>query len=42
MARQAEEILDRPPAGLSELPADDLETLVRILTRVRGEREPRY
>jgi DNA-binding MarR family transcriptional regulator len=33
-AQQAEEILERPPAGLFELPADELETLVRILTRV--------
>lgn len=42
MARQAEEILGRPPSGLSELSTDDLDTLVRILTRVHGEREPRY
>jgi DNA-binding MarR family transcriptional regulator len=36
LARQAEEILDRPPAGLSDLPADDLASLVRILARVLG------
>ena len=40
LARRAEEILDRPPAGLLELPADDLETLVRILARARGDRQP--
>jgi DNA-binding MarR family transcriptional regulator len=34
LAQQAEEILERPPAGLLELPADELETLVRILGRV--------
>ena len=39
-AHQAEEILERPPAGLFELPADELETLVRILARVRRDREP--
>jgi DNA-binding MarR family transcriptional regulator len=38
VARQAEGILDRPPLGLSELSADDLDTLVRILSRVRGDR----
>lgn len=39
LARRAEQILERPPAGLSELPAEDLETLVRILSRVRQGRD---
>ncbi len=34
LAQQAEEILDRPPAGLVGLPVRDLETLVEILARV--------
>jgi DNA-binding MarR family transcriptional regulator len=34
LARRADEILERPPVGLMELPDDDLETLVRILSRV--------
>ena len=33
LAQTADEILARPPARLSALPADDLETLVRILAR---------
>jgi DNA-binding MarR family transcriptional regulator len=36
LARRAEKILDRPPPGLLELPADELEALVRILTRASG------
>ena len=36
LARRAEKILDRPPPGLLDLPADDLETLVRILARASG------
>jgi DNA-binding MarR family transcriptional regulator len=39
LARQAQDILERPPAGLLELPADDLQTLGRILSRVRRDRE---
>ena len=39
LAQRAQEILDRPPAGLVDLPPDELETLVRILTRVRQEDE---
>ncbi len=42
LAQQAEEILERPPAGLLELPAADLQTLRRILSGVRRDREPRY
>ncbi len=41
LAQQAQEILDMPPVGLSELPADDLEDLVRILSRIRPDRDPR-
>ncbi len=40
LARRAEKILDRPPAGLLDLPADDLESLVRILARAHGGRQP--
>ena len=36
VARRAEEILERPPAGLLALPADELETLAQILSRARG------
>jgi DNA-binding MarR family transcriptional regulator len=39
LARRAQRILDRPPVGLSELPADDLEVLRQILSRVRRDRE---
>jgi DNA-binding MarR family transcriptional regulator len=35
-ARRADAILATPPAGLSALAPDDLETLQRILERVRG------
>jgi DNA-binding MarR family transcriptional regulator len=38
MARRADAILGTPPAALTALPADDLETLRRILERV-SERE---
>jgi DNA-binding MarR family transcriptional regulator len=37
LAQKANEILARPPAGLSALPADELESLVRILARVRRD-----
>jgi DNA-binding MarR family transcriptional regulator len=40
LAQQANEILDRPPAGLVDLPPKELETLVRILRQVCGEQEP--
>ncbi|MGA2835124.1 MAG: MarR family transcriptional regulator [Acidimicrobiales bacterium] len=39
LARRADEILDRPPAGLADLPPDDLEALLRILSRIRQGRE---
>ena len=40
LARRANKILDRPPAGLVGLPPDELAILVQILTRVRQEQEP--
>jgi len=40
LARQADEILARPPAGLCELPAGALETLVGILAQVRRGPNP--
>lgn len=39
LAQQAEEILERPPLGLCELPTEDLETLGRIMSRVRPNRD---
>ncbi len=39
LARRAQQILEQPPVGLSELPADDLEILGRILAQVRKDRE---
>jgi DNA-binding MarR family transcriptional regulator len=36
LAHRAQELLARPPAGLSELSADDLEALERILCRLPG------
>ena len=35
LAKRAEEILEKPPVGLLELPDDELEILVGILARVR-------
>jgi DNA-binding MarR family transcriptional regulator len=40
LARQAQDTLDRPPAGLVDLPAEDLDALVRILARVRHDQDP--
>jgi DNA-binding MarR family transcriptional regulator len=40
LARRAEKVLERPPVGLTELPIDDLETLARILSRIRLESKP--
>ncbi len=40
LARRAEQILNRPPEGLSELSVDDLATLARILSKVRRDPEP--
>jgi DNA-binding MarR family transcriptional regulator len=39
LAQIANEILGRPPAGLVDLPPKELETLVRILRKVRAEQE---
>ena len=40
LAQRAERILETPPVGLFELPADDLEALGRIMTRIRGHKSP--
>lgn len=40
LARRAEAILDRPPAGLVNLPSEELELLVQILARVQGDARP--
>jgi DNA-binding MarR family transcriptional regulator len=40
LAQQAQDILERPPVSLLELPADDLKTLEQILFRVRQDRDP--
>jgi hypothetical protein len=40
LARQADEILARPPAGLRHLPADDLKNLMRILSAVGRDQQP--
>jgi DNA-binding MarR family transcriptional regulator len=40
LAQRAQAILDRPPAGLSGLTTDDLETLVRTLSQIQWDPEP--
>lgn len=40
LARQAEEILDRPPAGLLDLSPEELDVLLAILARVREDSAP--
>jgi DNA-binding MarR family transcriptional regulator len=42
LARQADEILARPPASLCALPADDLESLVRILAQLHTDPTPDF
>jgi DNA-binding MarR family transcriptional regulator len=42
LAHQADEILARPPASLCALPAEDLESLVRILAQLHGDPTPDY
>jgi DNA-binding MarR family transcriptional regulator len=42
LAHQADEILARPPAGLCALPADDLESLVRILAQLHRDPTPDF
>ena len=40
LAQKADEVLARPPIGLRDLPAYELETLVRILSLVRQKTNP--
>jgi DNA-binding MarR family transcriptional regulator len=42
LAQTADEILARPPARLGALPAEDLETLVRILGPLASDPTPDY
>jgi DNA-binding MarR family transcriptional regulator len=42
LAETADEILARPPARLSALPVEDLETLRRILAQLQGDPTPDY
>jgi DNA-binding MarR family transcriptional regulator len=42
LARTADEILARPPARLCAVPAEDLESLVRILTQLQADPTPDY
>jgi len=42
LAHEADEILARPPPGLGALPAEDLESLVRILGQLHGDSTPDF
>jgi DNA-binding MarR family transcriptional regulator len=42
VARAADEILARPPAGLAALPAEELDSLVRILRLLDADPTPDY
>ena len=42
LAHKADEILARPPASLCALPADDLESLVRILAQLHRDPTPDF
>jgi DNA-binding MarR family transcriptional regulator len=42
LAQKADEILARPPAGLRALPAEDLESLVRILAQLHADPTPDF
>jgi DNA-binding MarR family transcriptional regulator len=42
LAHQADEILARPPGSLCALPADDLESLVRILAQLHTDPTPDF
>ena len=40
LAEQAEDVLDRPPTGMLDLPTDELEALGRILAQVHRDQAP--
>jgi DNA-binding MarR family transcriptional regulator len=40
LAKRAQEMLEKPPVGVFELPLDDLEILGQILSRTRRDQEP--
>lgn len=42
LAAKADEILARPPASLSGLPAEDLQSLVKILTKLHADPTPDF
>jgi DNA-binding MarR family transcriptional regulator len=42
LAQKADEILARPPASLTALPAEDLENLVRILAQLHPDPTPDF
>jgi DNA-binding MarR family transcriptional regulator len=42
LAQKADEILARPPASLRALPAEDLESLVRILAQLHADPTPDF
>jgi DNA-binding MarR family transcriptional regulator len=42
LAHEADEILARPPASLCALPAEDLDSLVRILTKLHADPTPDF
>ena len=42
LAHEADEILARPPASLCALPAEDLDNLVRILTKLHADPTPDF
>jgi DNA-binding MarR family transcriptional regulator len=42
LAHKADEILARPPASLCALPAEDLESLVRILAKLHADPTPDF
>src|SRR6204780_4290791 len=42
LAHKADEILARPPASLCALPAEDLESLVRILAKLHADPTPGF
>jgi DNA-binding MarR family transcriptional regulator len=42
LAKQADEVLARPPADLRELPIEEIESLVRILAQLHPDPTPDY